>query len=257
MTSTHAQSRADLDCADCAFHNQAAHPDECRKCVAQGERTGVWLPLFRAKPVDTGPLETSEDEALPYVVPTGVVPRLTRKPRLIGLTGPARAGKDTVAEYLVRQHDFVQHSFAAPIREFVARILGVTLGELEATKEAPIAWLDGKTPRYLMQTAGTEWGRELIADDLWVRSCLARARQDMDEGRSVVISDVRFDNEAAVIRGLGGKVLRLQRSQAGTRSVHASESGVAPHLVDLTIVNDGTPSDLYHRVATAILRGAL
>jgi hypothetical protein len=175
------------------------------------------------------------------------------RPRLIGVVGVARSGKSTIANYLVSRHGFVQHSFAAPLRAFVASILGWSLDELEARKEEPIPWLAAAsglpsipnvewivTPRYMMQTVGTEWGRKMIDADIWVKSCMARVQHDLDAGRSVVISDVRFNNEAEVIRGAGGDVWQVLRNGAGTVSKHASENGVNPGLVTRFIPNNST-----------------
>lgn len=268
-------NRDDLDCADCANHVQGTMPPVCRQCTDEGDRTGQWLPMFLAKRQseadanraawermnaaekrvpqtladvirryqDTGSLETSESEAVPFVSTT---------PRLIGLTGVARSGKDTTADYLVRERGFVKHSFAAPIREFVARILGMTLAELETAKEQPIQWLPGQTPRRLMQTIGTEWGRDSVDPDLWVKSCFERVRRDMAAGRSVVICDVRFDNEARALKKLGGQVWRVTRSGAGTASAHASEAGVSDVLVDRFLANSRAVGDLYELVDGAL-----
>jgi hypothetical protein len=190
------------------------------------------------------PIETSEADARPYAPP---------RPRLIGLTGRARSGKDTAADYLVRRYGFVKHSFAAPIREFVARIAGMTLSELEQTKELPLHWLNGVTPRHLMQTVGTEWGRDSVDQALWIKSCFARASRDLAAGRSVVICDVRFDNEAEELRRLDGQVWAITREGSGTTTAHSSEAGVALGLTRLTLVNSGPVEGLYALLDGAIL----
>lgn len=129
---------------------------------------------------------------------------------LIGIAGPKRSGKTTLAEGLCKVFSLEHHSFAGPIRAFVASILGYTLEELEVRKEEPVVWLDGKTPRQLMQTVGTEWGRATVHDELWVRSLLARVPAE-----GAVISDVRFPNEAEAILAAGGIVSNIV-SQAGS-----------------------------------------
>lgn len=219
----------------------------------------------------------------PYGVPTGYVPRWvttggakidgsevpalslpshgelwtftfdSRPVRLIGLTAPARSGKDTVADYMVREHGFVKHSFAAPIRELAARILGISLEELEATKEQPVGWLGGITPRRMMQTVGTEWGRN-IDPALWIKSALRRAQADMAWGRSVVICDVRFDNEAVALRSMGGKVWRIERPAAGTASTHASETPIDSNMVDATVSNSSTIHEMTELVRHMLMR---
>jgi len=170
-------------------------------------------------------------------------------PRLVGITGRARAGKTTVAEFLVASFGYEQHSFADPIRRFTCHLLGITPAELEAAKEQAIPWIPGFSPRRLMQTLGTEWGRDMVSPALWIDSCLHRAAAAPGP---VVISDVRFDNEAAAIRERGGVVLRIKRDVDGV-AAHRSESGVEESLIDRTIHNDGSIADLRVSVLRALL----
>lgn len=166
---------------------------------------------------------------------------------LIGLTGRARAGKDTVAGILRQHCGFVQLSFAAPMREFICSLLGWSLQDLDRGKETPHPLLDGKTPRFAMQTLGTEWGRNTIANDLWVRVCIAAAQRHLAQGTSVVISDVRFDNEASAVAAAGGQVWRIDRpGERIAESAHISEAGTS--LWNRRIPNDGTLDDLRARV---------
>jgi len=152
-------------------------------------------------------------------------------PRLIGIAGPKRAGKDTLARGLCAALELPQDSFAAPLREFIARILGWSLDELEARKEDPVDWLDGVTPRHMMQTVGTEWGRSMIHGELWVRSLLQR----MAGGG--VISDVRFANEAEEILKRGGVVIQVDRPGAGHADEHVSETPLPDELVSFRVRN--------------------
>lgn len=164
---------------------------------------------------------------------------------LIGITGRKRSGKSALASALAERHGFVHVSFAEPIRRFIADILGIDLADLETLKERPIDWLDGRTPRQLMQSIGTEWGRRMIHNELWIRS-LAR-KLDRAE-TNYVISDLRFPNEAAIIRERGGQVIRLLRPGADSSDDHASEAPLPDALVDIQIVNDGS---LQHLVEVA------
>lgn len=167
----------------------------------------------------------------------------------IGIAGPKRSGKDTLAVPLAALFGLELDSFAAPIRRFVAELagLGPDLTALEFHKETRIPWLDGATPRHMMQTLGTEWGRQLVHPDLWVRSLFAR----LPAGG--VVPDVRFPNEAIAIRERGGVVIQLQREGFGRGDAHASEQPLPEELVDVVLHNAGTPADLL-RSAVAALR---
>ncbi|MBB6308884.1 deoxynucleotide monophosphate kinase [Xanthobacter tagetidis] len=124
---------------------------------------------------------------------------------VIGFAGRAGAGKTTAALHLVEHHDFERVRFAGPLKAMM-RALGCTEEEVDgALKETPCALLGGRTPRQAMQWLGTEWGRDMIAPDLWTR-----AWEHAVAGKPrVVADDVRFPNEVAAIRRLGGRVIRI------------------------------------------------
>lgn len=168
---------------------------------------------------------------------------------LIGIAGSKRAGKTLLANMLAERYGLLHTSFAAPIREFTAHLLGGTLEQLEVEKESPIAWLDGVTPRQIMQTMGTDWARMMVHPDIWVRTCM---RKVAGAGRAV-ISDVRFPNEARAIRSAGGHIIRLHRWEDGTKDTHVSELPLDNSLIDCEITNDfDNPSELLHAAEVAL-----
>lgn len=145
-------------------------------------------------------------------------------PVLVGLCGPARVGKSTVASFLVREFGYIPLKFAGPLKDMLA-VLGLDEEQLEGgDKESPCAWLGGRTPRYAMQTLGTEWGRELMHEDLWVHVWRRRAMRHLGEGHRLVVDDIRFPNELRAIQSLGGIAYRVVRSgHTPPASEHASE----------------------------------
>lgn len=173
-------------------------------------------------------------------------------PKLIGLTGRAQSGKSTVAKFLKHKYSFHEDSFAAPIRRFIADICAFSLDALEHYKEKKVASFT-KTPREMMQTVGTEWGRNMIQDDLWIEALKLRYivfQRSHAPGLApaVVISDIRFENEAATIRELGGEIWHILRPGPTIESDHVSESGINIHPLDRTLFNIGTEAELYHEV---------
>jgi hypothetical protein len=103
----------------------------------------------------------------------------------------------------------------------------------------------GKSPRELLQTLGTEWGRNLVNEDLW----LILARQKLlSMGPGMVVSDVRFDNEAEWVRKLGGRIIHVKRDSADRVRQHASEVGVTYEAGDGVILNNGALQDLQQAV---------
>ncbi len=166
---------------------------------------------------------------------------------VFGLTGQARSGKDTLAGYLVDNHGFVRIGLADPLREFVSLVTGLDPDSLMdgSIKEEPLDWLGGKSPRQLMQLLGTEFGRDMIDKDIWLKVAQRRIELAKDRGAAgVVISDVRFDNEAAWVDKMGGHVIRIVRPGAQKVSNHVSESGVDDGWVSKVIYNDSSLTKL-------------
>ncbi|SCU73529.1 putative deoxynucleotide monophosphate kinase [Cupriavidus necator] len=169
---------------------------------------------------------------------------------LIGLTGRAGSGKDTAAAYLAEAHRFMPLAFATPIRHMLQAGLGLTDEHFTpAAKNVAIDWL-GRSPRQLMQTLGTEWGRTHIGSTVWVD--VAERELDSLSGLDVVFTDVRFENEAAMIRNRGGIIIRLVRAAAQPVHSHVSEAGIKLLEFDREIHNNGTLFELYDRLDAVV-----
>lgn len=143
---------------------------------------------------------------------------------IIAFTGLAGSGKSTAALHLVNSHGFKRIRFAGPLKDMM-RALGLSEAEIEGDrKEKPCELLGGKTPRFAMQTIGTEWGRGIIAPDLWIRAFNA-ALAKVPAGVPVVVDDCRFPNEADAIVAAGGVLVRVVRPGAGAGAAgHSSEA---------------------------------
>lgn len=153
---------------------------------------------------------------------------------IVGLTGAAGAGKTTLAKHLVDHHGFTRTRFAEPLKAML-RVMGLTAEQVDgAEKEAPADLLEGATPRYAMQTLGTEWGRVLIGPDLWVKAWTQLVGSIIGP---VVVDDVRFENEVEMIRRLGGTVVRIDRPGTWGGDAHISEAGIGSLDVDWTYEN--------------------
>ena len=174
---------------------------------------------------------------------------------IVGLTGYAGSGKDTVRAMLERE-GFVGLAFADPIRAMIRELLtscGIDDAYLDdrELKETIIPEL-GVSYRHMAQSLGTEWGRNLRGD-FWLRLAGAFMADQADAGEThFVVSDVRFANEADWIKRQGGKIWRIHREGLASVRAHVSESGVDNIKPDRTIHNNGTPEQLAEAVALAI-----
>ena len=179
---------------------------------------------------------------------------------IIGFTGRARSGKDTAASFVCDMFGFEPVSFAEPIKQAVTAMFGLDERHLDGElKETPLEGL-GRSPRYLFQTLGTEWGRELVHPDVWIyamNTWVKRLeREYLRQGlrlQGVVVSDVRFENEAAWVRDRGGLLIHLERQKTVDVLWHVSEAGIQRHDGDIVIRNDGTPDELYQKLEDVVM----
>lgn len=155
--------------------------------------------------------------------------------KLIGFTGSAGSGKSTASKALT-SIGWVNVKMAGPLKDML-RAIGFTEDHIEGDlKEVPSNMLSGKTPRYAMQTLGTEWGRDIIGPEFWINIAKRRIEDQLSKGNSVVVDDVRFQNEADMIRSLGGSIVGI-KGRGGINGSHVSEIGI---LSDFNIMNDGS-----------------
>lgn len=169
---------------------------------------------------------------------------------LIGLCGLAGSGKSTVARTLTGAFDFNRLAFADPLKGMLASV-GFTPEQLYGSeKEVMIPDL-GVTPRFAMQTLGTGWGRDTINPDIWVNLWTRKARDLLAAGAHIVADDVRFPNEVAAIRALGGEIWRVERPGVSAMD-HVSEKHALE--TDATVMNDSTEADLSWVVAGMVRR---
>lgn len=162
-------------------------------------------------------------------------------PELVGFCGPMGAGKTTAANIL-KTRGYLGMKMAAPLKAML-KVIGLTDFEIEGGgKEIPTALLCWKTPRYAMQTIGTEWGRDLIGEDFWVRAWSRAVRGQLEKGKLIVCDDIRFQNEADALRALGGKLIEVRRPGAKRSETHVTERvEIEP---DAVLNNDGNVEQL-------------
>lgn len=140
---------------------------------------------------------------------------------ILGLVGFASSGKDTVADYLVRNHNFNRIAFADPLKDAASIIFDWPRHLLEGDtvpsrvfREKPDSYWSEKfdkpfTPRMALQQLGTDACRKVFHNDIWIH-LMERKIQQYD---NVVVTDVRFPNEIESIVRMGGKILRIKRGE--------------------------------------------
>lgn len=160
------------------------------------------------------------------------------KQLLVGLVAKARSGKDTVADRLVNKHNFYKGSFAIPVKEFAIRHFGLTPEELYGNKTEKSRWI--------IQAIGNGC-REEFGKDIWVEKLL----KTIAGVETVVISDVRYINEANCIKARGGYIIKIERPDAPQIEYgadHPSEMEMGSIIPNFSLHNDGSLHQLYTRV---------
>ena len=167
---------------------------------------------------------------------------------IIGIAGPAHSGKDTLADYIITKLPYQKMSFADPMKRMLQRGLGLTRSQLWGDEKEIIDSRYGCTPRHMLQTIGTEWGRNLVSDGIWVSAldALLSARKQYRETKFIV-PDVRFENEAAFVRE-HGTLIHIQGRDQGVGKGHVSEEGIAHKSDDLLIDNDDLIETFYEYI---------
>lgn len=170
--------------------------------------------------------------------------------KLIGITGEARSGKDTIAKHLWAEYGFTRIAFADPLKLAAQQMFGLSHAQTwdDSLKEVVIPhW--GMTPRKIFQLMGTEASKPVFGEDVWVKRWLMsyNVLKDTDD---IVIPDLRFDIEADALRKLGGVIVEVRRDAAGLTgeaAKHKSEAGISTPP-DFVISNNGTFDELYAAV---------
>jgi hypothetical protein len=184
------------------------------------------------------------------------------KPRIevIGISGYARSGKDTIAEKLT-EVGYIRGSFADAIRESLYRLNPNVVFEdiLDGVYSEPrlknivdvLGWDEAKSEpeiRRLLQVFGTEVGREMFGDNFWVDYLF----NSLPDGAKVVIPDVRYPNEANAITELGGAIWRVEREGVKAVNNHISDSAMDDYPFKIIVYNNGTIEELYDWVETEL-----
>jgi cytidylate kinase len=172
---------------------------------------------------------------------------------IIALTGYARSGKDTACDMLQNNYNpnYIKISFATTIYNMLATMLGTSVEVINDMKVTGgvIPGTDC-TIRKALQTLGTEWGRELIDEDIWAKTLINKVRQiDEEYGHvNICISDLRFINEVRVLKqyeedtGNIVKIVGIRRHSEQPQTFHASEMDIQTifdKYCDTIINNDG------------------
>lgn len=171
---------------------------------------------------------------------------------VIGIGGLLRSGKDTVADYLVKEHDFVKLGMSDALADALYVLNPVIWYRSDAVHYQwivnKLGYVVAKTVpevRRLLQVLGTEVGRNMISPTVWVDITQARINALTAAGKRVVITGIRYQNELDMIHALSGVAWWVDRPEVNTGSTHSSETSVTGDDFDAVIENTCSISTVY------------
>lgn len=203
---------------------------------------------------------------------------------LIGISGKAGSGKDTIGEIIQKLcltnkgPQFEIKKFAGKLKQTASLLTGISIEKFEdqefkktilgsewgkTTKQNPlnaiepfkdITFVEMMSVRDLLQKLGTEAMRNGLHENVWVNALFANYTED----KQWVITDVRFPNEFKAIKEKGGIVIRVNRPGYGNSmkelaEAHPSETALDGHDFDYVIENDGNLEKLISKVKEILL----
>lgn len=199
---------------------------------------------------------------------------------ILGISGRIGSGKDTVADFLVQQHNFKRYSFAEAVKDCLSIIFGwnrellngYTVESREFRERVDEWWanrlgIPNFSPRFAMQYYATDIMRNCFHQDIWIASLEYKLKK---ETQNCVVTDCRFPNEFYSIKNLNGLTIRVERGndpswykyarrldsqsieKLKSEKIHESEYLSVSLPYDKIIRNDGTLDDLSYIVRSIV-----
>jgi len=187
-------------------------------------------------------------------------------PKIIGFTGQKNSGKNAAADFAaeVLQGHTMLEAFADPIKEYAYDLdplifmhghepifLGAAVDEMGWEKAKEVY----PQVRRTLQRLGTEVFRKHVSPEYWIEHMDKRINHALNNSHNVIVTDIRFPDEARIVRAWGGTVIRIDRPGLPDDgpAKHVSETGIRDIPVDWVILNDGSLDDLRYRTKHALL----
>lgn len=161
--------------------------------------------------------------------------------KLIGLYGYSRSGKDTIANYLVKNHGFERRAFADPLRKVLYNILKAWDGSSYLIDNYGWDYAKKEFPEIVDAMIALGAGMRELNPDVWIPGVF-----NGDYPQHLVISDVRHPNEAEAVWDAGGELWKVTRPGTEPR---AMDTMLENWQFDRHIENTGTLEELEEKVS--------
>ena len=185
-------------------------------------------------------------------------------PNLIALTGFKRCGKDTAGLYLIENHNYIKYSFAGALKSACSEIFMFDYEQTEGSKKEDFDERWNINPRKVFQRFGTEIFRDSLEqffpemkhlkNNFWIYRFKIWYQEQVKKNPNVriVVTDVRFQNEADIIKELGGVIIKVSRKNIMTDDKHASEINILNINADYNINNNSSIKNYYKNLKSIL-----
>jgi len=168
---------------------------------------------------------------------------------LLGITGQAGSGKDTLADKIINKYSGVKLAFADPLKLACKELFQLSHEQLHVRREKEKIdprW--GKTPRELCQIVGTDLLRKYFDEDIFIKSTREKIKKLSQDYKIIIVTDCRFENETQLIRDMGGIIIHLKRPNIKKINDHISENPVKVMNGDIELINNSTIDKLLEEI---------
>lgn len=171
---------------------------------------------------------------------------------LIGVIGNKRVGKTTFADYIVEKYGFITFAFADPIKEGAKIMFDLSEEQVNGNLKEVLDKRWGFTPRQFLQILGTDCCREKFGKDVWIKRM--KFWYEKNKTKNVVISDIRFPNEAEAVKEMGGILIKITNSNIiPKKDLHISEQLIDKINYDVLIENNGTITEYFGKIEKKLI----
>tara|TARA_B100000161_G_scaffold186844_1_gene135029 strand:+ start:157 stop:816 length:660 start_codon:yes stop_codon:yes gene_type:complete len=192
---------------------------------------------------------------------------------IIGITGYKGSGKDTIADFLVNNHDFIKVAFADFIKNALKELFDWDDNSFNHDNKEKKDTYWGVTPRKMCQELGTEFLRVHCKDFISMKFNLPNGEPyqstfhikrinkeiikllKVNPNINIVFSDVRFQDELDYIKKLGGKIFRVSREDLKSNEFnnHVSEKNIENlNGIDYEINNNESILLLFKKITLTV-----
>ena len=182
------------------------------------------------------------------------------KRSIIGITGQMGSGKSTAASYLKEKYGYTEYAFANPLKD-IAVVMGFNVDQVYGTQDQKLEinkmW--GVSGREFLQKFGTDICRDTLPslfpnndfgqNTIWIK--LFEKYCVDNPGVNIVVSDVRFPDEARFITSAGGSIIRIDRTVGPTGSSTIAKR--IKHTDELDKACDAPELKIHRKPMTGIL----